>query len=67
MLVASLEIALRGNLQEHAARAYSNLTTEALVFRRFAEATQRADTGLAFCSDRDLDSWRVHLEAERAL
>jgi DNA-binding CsgD family transcriptional regulator/tetratricopeptide (TPR) repeat protein len=66
LMTESLQIALRGNFQEHAARAYSNLTTVALEFRRFAEAAQWLHRGIEFCADHDLDSWRVHLEGERA-
>ena len=67
LIVESLQIALRGNLQEHAARAFSNLAATALMFRRFAEADQWIDRGVEFCADRDLDSWRLGLEGERAL
>jgi DNA-binding CsgD family transcriptional regulator/tetratricopeptide (TPR) repeat protein len=67
LLAESLRIALRGDLQEHVARAYSNLAETAVMFRRFAEAAKWLHRGVEFCADRDLDSWLLHLEGEQAL
>ena len=67
LLTESLQIALRGNHQEHAARAYANLCASAVLVRRFADAELWANRGVEFCADRDLDSWRLSMEGERAL
>ena len=66
LLTESLELALHGNHQEHAARAYTNMNVEAVMFRRFADAADLAERGIAFCAERDLDSWRLALEGQQA-
>ena len=67
LLTESLRISLRGNLQEHIARAYSNLASASVMFRRFDDAAQWLHDGIEFCADHDLDSWWLYLEGERAL
>ena len=69
-LERSLELALRYELHEHAARAYTNLAYLALTTRDYARAAERFAAGLAYARDRDLASWfytlagraRAHLE-----
>ncbi len=66
MLEQSLDGARAANLQEHAARAYCNLSSTAVVQRRHADALRWLDEGLAYCVDRDLDSWTGYLLGWRA-
>ncbi|MCK9825666.1 helix-turn-helix transcriptional regulator [Nocardioides cavernae] len=61
MLEQSLEGARAANLQEHAARAYCNLSSTAVTQRRHADACRWLDEGLIYCTDRDLDSWTGYL------
>lgn len=66
LLEESLAIALTGNFHEHAARAYTNLSASAVDGRRYDEALRWIEAGLAYCADRDLDSWTVYMRAYRA-
>ena len=66
MLEESLSGARTANLQEHAARAYCNLASTAVVQRRHDEATRWLDEGVTYCTDHDLDSWTVYLLALRS-
>ena len=61
MVNSSLEQALAAGLQEHAARAYCNLATSAVLQREHAEARSRLDDGLDYCFERDLDAWWLYL------
>ncbi len=65
-LVESLEGARAADLHEHAARAYCNLVSAAVVQRRHEEAQRYLDEGMDYCIDRDLDSWTLYLEGGRA-
>lgn len=66
MLEESLSGARAANLQEHAARAYCNLASTAVVQRRHDEASRWLDEGITYCTDHDLDSWTVYLLALRS-
>ncbi|WP_374456236.1 AAA family ATPase [Nocardioides sp.] len=66
MLEQSLDGARTANLQEHAARAYCNLSSTAVAQRRHAEAFRWLDEGLTYCVDRDLDSWTGYLRGWRS-
>ncbi len=66
LLVESLEGARAADLHEHAARAYCNLVSTAVVHRRHEEALRYLDEGTDYCIDRDLDSWTLYLEGGRA-
>ncbi|MDR7252705.1 DNA-binding CsgD family transcriptional regulator/tetratricopeptide (TPR) repeat protein [Nocardioides sp. BE266] len=66
MLEQSLEGARAANLQEHAARAYCNLSSTAVAQRRHADAFRWLDEGLTYCIDRDLDSWTGYLRGWRS-
>ena len=66
MLEESLTGARAANLQEHAARAYCNLGSTAVVQRRHDDALRWLDEGITYCTDRDLDSWTVYLLALRS-
>jgi DNA-binding CsgD family transcriptional regulator len=58
-----LQLALAGNYQEHVARAYTNLSWDAIHRRRYDQARQYLDAGLAYSERLDLDSWRLYMLA----
>ena len=66
MLVDSLAAAREGRLDEHAARAYCNISACAVTQRRYETATRYLDEGIDYCSDRDLDSWTFYVVGWRA-
>ena len=72
-LERSLELALAHGLDEHIARAYGNLTANAVVFRDYAVARRYFDAALQYFAARDMDTagnvlqaWRSRLELEKA-
>jgi DNA-binding CsgD family transcriptional regulator len=65
-LERSLDIALAHGFQEHAARAYTNLSSRTLSARRYEEGFGRLNAGIEYCEDHDLDSWRLYMLAWRA-
>jgi DNA-binding CsgD family transcriptional regulator/tetratricopeptide (TPR) repeat protein len=62
-ITQSLDLALAADEHEHAARAYTNLGATLTRVRRYAEAKRHLRTGIAYCRDRDLDSWRLYMTA----
>ena len=62
----SLRIALERGLQEHAARAYTNIGTGCVRSGDYERAASWLDEGIAYCIDRDLDSWVLYMRAWRA-
>jgi DNA-binding CsgD family transcriptional regulator/tetratricopeptide (TPR) repeat protein len=66
MLERSLELALAAGLEEHVARAYTNLSTAAVELREYALARDNLDAGIAYCAERDLDSWLLYMTGWRA-
>ena len=65
-LEESLEIALRHGLEEHIARAYTNLTSCTIAVCEYDDAWRHLDAGIAFTTDKDLDAWTVYMTAWRA-
>ncbi|NUT32551.1 MAG: helix-turn-helix transcriptional regulator, partial [Hamadaea sp.] len=65
-LVRSLGLARADGLEEHVARALTNLSAAAVMMRRLDDAERWIADGLAYCDEVDLDSWRVHLLAYRS-
>lgn len=59
----SLDLALADDRPEHVARAYTNLGSVAVGHRRLHEADQYLRTGVDYCLDHDLDSWRLYMVA----
>lgn len=57
----SLQLSLEAGLEEHAARAYTNLGAQALEQRDYERADTDLDTGIAFCREHDLDSWLLYM------
>jgi DNA-binding CsgD family transcriptional regulator/tetratricopeptide (TPR) repeat protein len=66
-LARSLDIALALDLHEHVARAYTNLGSAAVEQRRFATGMGFLDDGIAYCGERDLDSWVRYMQAWRSV
>jgi DNA-binding CsgD family transcriptional regulator/GTPase SAR1 family protein len=60
MLQQSLEIALKNSFHEHAARAYSNLGSNALKMKNYLFSKKILEEGIEYCDERDLDSWRLN-------
>ncbi|MGN6126642.1 MAG: ATP-binding protein, partial [Humibacter sp.] len=67
LLQRSLDLALVSDLHEHAARAYTNVSSTAARQHRFTGAIAFLDAGIAYCDERDLDSWARYMRAWRGL
>jgi predicted ATPase/DNA-binding CsgD family transcriptional regulator len=65
-LERSLALALAGGFEEHAARAYSNMSTSAARARDFTRARHYFEAGIAYCEERDLYAWARYMTASRA-
>ena len=59
----SLELALADDAHEHAARAYTNLGYSCYELRELSEAERVLRSGIAYCEERDLDSWTRYMRA----
>ena len=62
----ALEIALRGQHEEQAGRAYANLLSLYCMERRFAEAEPVYADGIAYCDEHDITTFASCLRGERA-
>jgi tetratricopeptide (TPR) repeat protein len=60
-LERSLALALDAGLEEHVARAYTNLGAVYVEMHEHARADAYLDAGLAYCTERDLDSWFTYM------
>ncbi|QNP41562.1 ATP-binding protein [Lysobacter solisilvae (ex Woo and Kim 2020)] len=65
-LEQSLALALAGGFEEHAARAYVNLSFDAVMLMRFPVALAWLERGIAYCDARDLDAWARYMSAYQA-
>jgi len=65
-LERSLELALAHGLEEHVARAYTNLGASLVGLREYGEGDRWLGLGVAYCAERDLDSWRRYMTGWRA-
>ena len=66
LLRESLDLALGAQLDEHAARAFSNLAWTVLDIRDYAEASRLLERGVAFTTDREIHGDLYYMRAERA-
>jgi DNA-binding CsgD family transcriptional regulator/tetratricopeptide (TPR) repeat protein len=66
LLHNSLNRALAVEAEEHAARAFNNLGVGYLEQWLLRAAERNLREGIAYCADRDLDPWRLSMEAELA-
>ena len=62
LLERSLALALEHDLHEHAARAYVNLATTATSAQHVDRARTYLRDGIAYCEERDLESWTTYLK-----
>jgi DNA-binding CsgD family transcriptional regulator len=60
-LERSLELALEAGLEEHVARAYTNLGAGLLDQRQMSPAGHYLEAGIEYCTERDLESWRLYM------
>jgi DNA-binding CsgD family transcriptional regulator/Tfp pilus assembly protein PilF len=65
-LERSLQLALAHDLHEHVARAYVNLATTATRRQDVDRAQTYLRDGIAYCDERDLDSWTTYLQVYQA-
>ncbi|HEX7964765.1 MAG TPA: AAA family ATPase [Gammaproteobacteria bacterium] len=65
-LERSMQMAKAGGFEEHASRAYTNLGTAYLRTRNLPLAMKYLDAGIAYCEERDLDSWTRYMKAQRS-
>lgn len=65
-LERSLKLALADNLEEHVARAYTNIGCSRADLHDHPGAERWLDDGIAYCRERDLDSWRFYMTGYRA-
>jgi DNA-binding CsgD family transcriptional regulator len=66
LLERSLALALDAGLEEHVARAYTNLGASAVDGRDYPLADRHLAAGIAYCTEHDLDSWRLYMTGYRA-
>jgi DNA-binding CsgD family transcriptional regulator len=65
-LERSLQLALAHDLHEHVARAYVNFATTATGRQDVDRAQIYLREGIAYCDERDLDSWTTYLQVYQA-
>ena len=61
LLKQSLEISLKNSFDEHAARAYINIASNAVRTRDYISAKETLDEGIQYCEERDLDMGTTYL------
>lgn len=65
-LARSLGIALTGNFQEHAARAFTNCACVEMNRLNFSEASSFLERGIGYCVENDLATWRDYMRGVQA-
>ena len=60
-LKRSLALALEAGMEEHVARAYTNLGSGAVRVRRYGAAHRHLTAGIAYCEEHDLDAWATYM------
>jgi len=63
----SLRRAIDHSFEEHAGRAWSNLSCYLVRYRQYADAYDCITTGIAYCIDRDLDLYTYQMLSWQAL
>lgn len=66
LLQRSLDIALRRHFHEHAARAYTNIASNAIQLKDYPLATRILSEGIHYCEEVELDSWRTYMLSWKA-
>ncbi|MFG1959455.1 ATP-binding protein [Nonomuraea sp. NPDC049028] len=62
----ALDLGLSGRHQDQAGRAFANFCATYVSERQFAEAEPLLVEGLAYCDERDLTTYAMHLRSEQA-
>ena len=65
-LERSLALSLEHDLEEHVARAYTNIASTSLDLADYAYADRNLAAGIDYCRDRDLDSWLFYMTGHLA-
>jgi DNA-binding CsgD family transcriptional regulator/tetratricopeptide (TPR) repeat protein len=65
-LEAALDQAKAREMHDHVARCYANLATEAARLREYGLSKRYLDEGIAYTTDRDMDSYSIYLHGWRA-
>jgi DNA-binding CsgD family transcriptional regulator len=66
MLEESLRRSQAADLHEHAARAFTNLSAQAVLRHDHLRAGATLSVGLRYCLDRDLDAWVLYMRGQQA-
>lgn len=66
ILAESLRLARAHGLEEHTARAYTNLACLATSQRHYERAMGFFEAGITYSTERDLDAWSLYMTAWRA-
>ena len=66
-LERSLALALDTGLEEHVARAYTNLGSISAWLRDYPRADGYLREGIAYCAERDLDAWLLYMSGHLAM
>ena len=66
LLQQSLELALKNSYHEHVARAYTNLEHNSFRVKDFEFSRSTLEAGIHYCEERDLDSWRSYMLADKS-
>ncbi len=67
LLEESLRRSQAADLHEHAARAFTNLVSQAVVQHHHLRAGAHLAVGLRYCLDRDLDAWVLYMRGQQSL
>jgi DNA-binding CsgD family transcriptional regulator len=60
-LERALQIAVREGLEEHVARAHTNLACLGVEAHNYALASRHLEAGIDYCRDHDLDAWGLYM------
>jgi hypothetical protein len=67
LLEDGLRLAREHDLEEHAARPLTNLSTVSANIRELDRAEHYPNEGIEYCTGHDLDSWRLYMLGWRAI
>jgi DNA-binding CsgD family transcriptional regulator/tetratricopeptide (TPR) repeat protein len=62
-LTQSLDLALAADAHEHVARAFTNLGSTHVLNWSLGDAGRHLKAGIAYCAERDLDTWHRYMTA----
>ena len=65
-LERSLALSLEAGLDEHVARAYTNLAAASIACRDYQRGDRNLQAGIDFCHERDLDAWGLYMTGWQA-